>query len=93
MQQAWPYIAGWYVLASGFAFALFGWDKRSARLGHRRVSERTLHTVELLGGWPGALAGSRLFRHKTQKTSYRIVFGLIVAAHVALWGYVLFKGR
>ncbi len=68
-------------LATGVALA---WDKRAARKRRWRVSERTLHTLELLGGWPGSLLVRPLIRHKTRKRSYRVVFTLIVLLHAAL---------
>ena len=48
------------------------------------MSERTLHLMAFLGGWPGALIGQRQFRHKTQKVSFRIVFWILVVLHVGL---------
>ena len=41
--------------------------------------------LELLGGFPGAILGSKLFRHKTQKTRYRVVTFTIVLLHIAAW--------
>ena len=67
-------------------FVVYGFDKRRAQLDGRRVPEKTLHLLTFLGGWPGALAGQRTFRHKTQKLSYQIVFWLCVIGHVALVG-------
>jgi uncharacterized membrane protein YsdA (DUF1294 family) len=84
-----PYVLGFYALASVIGFFLYGFDKRRARLGGSRVPEARLHLVELLGGWPGALAGQRVFRHKTRKTSFRLVFWLIVLVHVAAWAWYL----
>lgn len=69
-------------LLSAAAFAATGWDKLRAKRDARRVPERTLHLLAAAGGWPGALLAQRLFRHKTRKTSFRIVFWLTVAAHV-----------
>lgn len=60
-------------------------DKRAAVKGTRRFSELGLHAIELLGGFPGALVAQKLFRHKTIKTSYRVVLWLVVALHVAGW--------
>ena len=71
------------------AFVAYGIDKRRAARGERRIPEARLHGIELLGGWPGALLGARVFRHKTRKGSYRIVRGLIVVAHLVAWGWFL----
>jgi len=78
-------VIAYYVLMSALAFALYGVDKRRAARGAWRISEATLHTIELLGGWPGALLGQRMFRHKWRKTSYVVVFWTIVAAHGLGW--------
>lgn len=51
-------------------------DKRAARHGQWRVSEATLHILELLGGWPGALLAQQLYRHKTRKVSFQVAFWL-----------------
>lgn len=64
-------------------FVVFAWDKRRAKKNRWRVSERTLHTLELLGGWPGAWLAMRWVRHKSQKKSYRAVFIVIVTLHLA----------
>ena len=64
-------------------FLAYGLDKQRAANAGRRVSERTLHLMAFLGGWPGALIGQRQFRHKTQKLTFRIVFGIVGAAAYA----------
>jgi len=66
---------------SGAAFAGHWIDKRKAESGEWRTPENTLHLFELLGGWPGAFLAQRLFRHKTEKVSYQVVFWLIVLAY------------
>lgn len=72
------------------AFVLYGWDKRQARLERWRVSEKTLHGIALLGGWPGAFLGQQMFRHKTQKTPFRVMFWLTAIGNLAI-GYLLFR--
>jgi uncharacterized membrane protein YsdA (DUF1294 family) len=80
------YVAIACAAMSLLAIALYGFDKRRAENGGRRVRERTLHLVELFGGWPGALIAMRLFRHKTRKLSFLLVTWTIAAAHlVGLW--------
>lgn len=66
------------------AFAVTVWDKRAARRGGRRISERTLLTIAALGGSPGAFAAQRLVRHKTSKPAFRRAFALICAAQLVL---------
>jgi uncharacterized membrane protein YsdA (DUF1294 family) len=73
-------------LMSIVSFVAYGLDKRRAQKDGRRVPEKTLQLMALFGGWPGALMGQRTFRHKTQKLSFRIVFWLCVALHLAIVG-------
>jgi uncharacterized membrane protein YsdA (DUF1294 family) len=77
-------------LMSFVCFIAYGLDKRQAANGGRRVSERTLHLMAFLGGWPGALIAQRQFRHKTQKMTFRIVFWMVVMAHVGVAGAVAY---
>ncbi len=46
---------GLVAVTSLASFAAYGFDKRRAGTGGRRVPERTLHLLALLGGWPGAI--------------------------------------
>ena len=74
-----------YAVMSGITFIAYVVDKRAARAGKPRISEMTLHLLELGGGWPGAFFAQRLVRHKNSKVSFQIVFWLIVAVHVTAW--------
>lgn len=87
----WPLIA--YPVASLLAFALYLHDKRSALRSGWRTPEARLHLVELLGGWPGALIAQQWLRHKTRKTSFQLVFWLIVIAHQVAWFDYLYLQR
>lgn len=80
------------VVMSFVTFIAYGFDKRRAIKGGRRVPERTLHILAFLGGWPGAIFGQRHFRHKTQKLPFQILFWAVFVLHVAVFGslaYVL----
>ena len=77
--------ASGYAAMSLLAFLLYAADKRRAMRGEWRISESTLHFVELFGGWPGALVAQRVLRHKRQKRGYMLIVWLIVAVHAAMW--------
>lgn len=81
----------WYGLFSVATFAAFGRDKRAAGRGERRTPERTLHALELLGGWPGAFAAMGLLRHKNRKFLYVAVACCIALLHVGLWAMAAFR--
>jgi len=78
----------WYGVWSVVSVALYGADKRAAGRGAWRIPEKTLHTVDLLGGWPGGALARRVFRHKTSKWSFLIVSWSIAALHGVAWGAV-----
>lgn len=74
-----------YAATSVVTIGVYALDKSLARRGARRVPERTLHALELCGGWPGALLAQQLFRHKRSKPSFFVVTWAIAAVHVAAW--------
>lgn len=59
-------------------------DKIAAMRGRRRISECFLHAFEFGCGWPGALLGQYVFRHKSSKKGYRIVFWILVVLNIGL---------
>lgn len=58
------------LLVNIWAFTLFGVDKNRARKGQRRIAERDLLGLALIGGSPGAFLGRHVFRHKTRKEPF-----------------------
>lgn len=65
-------------------FVAYGVDKHAAQSGAWRVPENTLHTLEFLGGWGGALLGQKFFRHKSKKKSYQTFFWMMMLFEAAL---------
>ena len=58
----------WIYLAAlnAAAFVMMGADKRRARKGRWRISEKALFAAALAGGSAGAILGMQIFRHKTR---------------------------
>lgn len=70
-------------IITGIAYAR---DKSAAISGKWRTPEKTLHFLSLVGGWPGAVIAQERLRHKTQKTSFVVIFWLTVLANLAIFG-------
>jgi len=79
-----PWLVLVYWLMSIITYFAYCSDKNKAEQGQWRISESSLHLLELLGGWPGALAAQRVLRHKIRKLSYQLVFWVIVISHVTI---------
>lgn len=75
-------VAAWYVVMSLLALVLYWRDKRAAVAGKWRTPESTLHLFELLGGWPGAWIGQKVFRHKCSKMSYQVEFWFMAVLNI-----------
>jgi len=72
-------------------FLAFGWDKWMARRGSWRTPEKTLLTLIFLTGIAGGWWGMRVWRHKTQKRSFRLRAMLVTVANPAwllLWLWI-----
>jgi len=67
-------VLGVYVVASVIAFIAYAFDKSAAEKEQWRTKESTLHLFGLMGGWPGALLAQKVFRHKSRKREFQIVF-------------------
>ena len=57
-------------------------DKLLAKGNRRRIRERTLFLVAIVGGSVGSILGMYLFRHKTLHTKFTLGFPLILALQV-----------
>lgn len=77
-----------YLIMSTATLIAYGVDKHRAKTGGWRKTEPTLQLYGLLGGWPGAILAQMLFRHKTRKLSFQLLFWSIVAIHVGFWTWL-----
>lgn len=94
--------ATWMLAWSVVGFVVYAVDKQAAKAGKdsrgsgkkRRVSERSLHGIALIGGFVGAGLGRRLLRHKTRKPVFGVVLWIAAILHGALiTGCLLVLGR
>ena len=78
------FLPHWLVFINLLAFVLFGLDKWKARRGAWRISENALMLSALLGGSLGALAGMRVFHHKTRHKKFTVGVPAMLVLDVAL---------
>ena len=81
-------ISGYAILINLIAFFFYGIDKAKAARGNRRISEKTLWLLALVGGSAGALLAMNFFRHKTKKLSFQMVLALILALQIVIIYFV-----
>jgi uncharacterized membrane protein YsdA (DUF1294 family) len=79
------------VVVNLWTFLRFGQDKARAMAGRRRIPERDLLGLALIGGSAGAFLARRVFRHKTRKEPFSTRLMLIAAIQIgAIAGLLLF---
>ena len=87
----------WLLMINLVTFFVFGIDKWKAKRKEkketvRRIPEKTLFLLAVLGGSLGALVGMRVWRHKTQHMSFKfgipaiLVLQLAVLLGLWFWG-------
>lgn len=77
-------IAAVLLLTNLQCFLLMGWDKRCARRGKWRISEKALFLSAACFGALGGVLGMRIFRHKTKHWTFQLFFPLMFVAQTAL---------
>jgi uncharacterized membrane protein YsdA (DUF1294 family) len=74
-----PAVPVFYAAASVAAAIAYRLDKSAAERNAWRTSERVLHVMALIGGWPGALIAQQVFRHKSRKVAFQFALWTTVA--------------
>ncbi|MBR3242719.1 MAG: DUF1294 domain-containing protein [Parasporobacterium sp.] len=66
------------------SFVLMGIDKRRARRGVWRISERTLFLTTACFGGLGGVLGMKVFHHKTQHWYFKVFFPVLLVVQIVL---------
>ncbi|PIR78093.1 MAG: DUF1294 domain-containing protein [Candidatus Magasanikbacteria bacterium CG10_big_fil_rev_8_21_14_0_10_36_16] len=82
-------LIGYFILINLITLITFGIDKGKAINNNRRIRERTLWIMSLLGGSLGALLGMKMFRHKTKKLSFQAMMAVILVVQILLAYWLL----
>ena len=80
----WLPIAG-YLVMSVITFGFYYADKKRAEQHRWRVASTSLHVLEAVGGWPGALLAMAMLRHLTRKKEHLTMLCAIIAIHLSVW--------
>ena len=90
-EELWRPLWIYLIAANLAACGLMGIDKRRARRGKWRVSERALVLPAVLGGALGGTLGMRAFRHKTRHWYFRWGFPLLLALQLTGLACLIWK--
>jgi len=93
LQWDWHALVAWLVACNAVAVPLWAFDKWSARRGSFRVPEATLHTIAFIGACPASLCAMALFRHKTAKPLFKILYYVFLVLQLGALGYWWFALR
>jgi uncharacterized membrane protein YsdA (DUF1294 family) len=66
----WPALLLYLALVNLLTWHIWRLDKKYAVMREKRVPERALLTLCFFGGWPFALIGTQVFRHKNSKKAF-----------------------
>lgn len=77
-----------------FTTLVFWFDKNRARAKQRRVPERKLLFLALIGGSPGAFWAREFFRHKTRKQPFsNYLKSIVLLQAIIVLMLILFKDQ
>lgn len=78
------------IIINVITFFTYGIDKWKAKHGKWRISELTLLMLAIFGGSIGALAGIKVWHHKTMHLKFKYGVPAIFIIEVALFVYFTF---
>lgn len=83
------YLAYYLAAVNILLCLLMGLDKLFAKLQRRRIPEKTLFLLAIIGGGLGGTLGMYSFRHKTRHTAFAIGFPALTILQIAAVIYLM----
>lgn len=74
----------WFILISAVSIIMTVYDKWAAKRKKRRVPERTLLSLGLIGGAAAMYLTMKMIRHKTRKKKFMAGLPLEILLHVLI---------
>lgn len=75
------WVLGYFLISNGLLFWMMAHDKHQAKRKKRRIPEKRMLLLGLLGGGFGGYVAMKLFHHKTLHWYFRWCYG----ANILLW--------
>lgn len=76
------YLPAYLIFINVISVLVFSLDKLNAKNNKRRVPEKVLHLLELLGGVFGIIVAIYLIHHKSSKWQYYVITYIILLAWI-----------
>ena len=86
----WQYILLYFMFINIISFLMFFFDKIFAMAKKRRISEKALLIVCLIGGSIGGIIGMYKCRHKIRKYRFKFGIPIIIIVQILLIVYYLY---
>lgn len=86
------YILTYIITINTITIGFYLYDKLISKTQKERIPEIILHFLALIGGSPGAIIATTLFRHKTSKKSFMLATWTIILLQLAIVSYLAYKG-
>jgi len=88
MSEYFIIIYTYFFLINVLAFVVMGIDKQKAIKHKRRISERMLMTLGLLGGAVGVIIGMVVWKHKLSKPKFTIFIPILILCDWIIFYFV-----
>lgn len=81
------YLISYLISINLIGFITIFIDKKKAIYNKWRISEKVLLLIAFIGGCFGVLVGMNIFRHKTRKLKFKLVYLFCL---VWIWGLIIY---